>query len=502
VADKSEVQVWNTKTWELRFRIPTVGTPACFVQHSRLLILVQPNGVLSVVSIARRENIATLVPVRSSADWLVVTPNGLFDGSQAGEEAVAWRVGAQTYPASKFFADFYTPDLFARLLQGEDLKAGVDISKIKLPPEVHIHSDVTGETDQQDLQLELMARSQGGGIGQLKLYHNGKLVADIPVKPGSMNASSAVNLQLVPGENLLRAVADNERNSRNVAAADSNDDILRITYRSPEQGRPALWVVVVGIDHYKVPSWNLGYAVKDANSIADFFEGPGKSIFREVHTERLPEALANRNNVEQALEKLKAHASPNDVVLIYFAGHGYGVGEQFYFLTPDMGQDLTETSLSSYAISASWLAQKLHDVPALKQVFILDTCQSETALPVIAKAMFRGGDMLPSEKKAVLALARSRGFYLIAATTREGLAAEIPEIGHGILTYALLSAFGEVSASHLPSTGPDKIVTMHSLLQYLDEQVPAISEQYRGEYQFPVSSSTGMDFPIAISQKP
>ena len=55
---------------------------------------------------------------------------------------------------------------------------------------------------------------------------------------------------------------------------------------------------------------------------------------------------------------------------------------------------------------------------ALKQVLILDSCESESALRLLAKAMmFRARGVSAAEEKAVKMLARSYGVYLIAAST-------------------------------------------------------------------------------------
>jgi uncharacterized caspase-like protein len=61
--------------------------------------------------------------------------------------------------------------------------------------------------------------------------------------------------------------------------------------------------------------------------------------------------------------------------------------------------------------------------------------RSGTALPILAKA----AEAWPTKEKAVTMLARSNGFYLIAAATAEQYGHEVPELGHGVLTYALLS---------------------------------------------------------------
>ncbi len=109
----------------------------------------------------------------------------------------------------------------------------------------------------------------------------------------------------------------------------------------------------------------------------------------------------------------------------------------------------------------------------------------------------RGG-LGPAEHKALKMMARSKGVYLIAASTEQQYAHEVPELGHGILTYALLSGLGETDTPRAPTTGSG-IVTVLSLLQYVNEVVPELTEKYHdGSKQYPVSFNTGMDFPLRV----
>jgi uncharacterized caspase-like protein len=135
----------------------------------------------------------------------------------------------------------------------------------------------------------------------------------------------------------------------------------------------------------------------------------------------------------------------------------------------------------------------------LKQVLILDTCESESALPLLAKAvMFRTRGMGSAEEKAVKMLARSEGVYLIAASTKRQYAYEVPALGHGVLAYALLSGLGENGPPKAPTT-TEGIVTVYSLLQYVNQQVPELTDKYHsGEKQYPVSFDRGQDFPLWV----
>jgi len=42
------------------------------------------------------------------------------------------------------------------------------------------------------------------------------------------------------------------------------------------------------------------------------------------------------------------------------------------------------------------------------------------------------------------------------------------------------------------------MITVLSLLQYVNQQVPDLTEQYQHAKQYPVSFNTGMDFPLLV----
>ena len=93
-------------------------------------------------------------------------------------------------------------------------------------------------------------------------------------------------------------------------------------------------------------------------------------------------------------------------------------------------------------------------------------------------------------------MARSSGTFLIAAAREDQYATEIPELGHGVLTYAILTALGDKSkpAAMVNKQGE---VTVNSLLQFVSSEVPKLTEKYQGINQDVVQFSTGQDFPLA-----
>ncbi|MDX1462954.1 MAG: caspase family protein, partial [Marinirhabdus sp.] len=126
-------------------------------------------------------------------------------------------------------------------------------------------------------------------------------------------------------------------------------------------------------------------------------------------------------------------------------------------------------------------------IPAQKQLFILDACQSAGALNTVA---LRGA----AEEKAIAQLARSTGTHWLTASGSEQFATEFDELGHGVFTYALLEALSGKADSG------DNRITVNEIKAYIESRVPEISQQYKGSPQYPSSFGFGQDFPVSIKK--
>ena len=107
---------------------------------------------------------------------------------------------------------------------------------------------------------------------------------------------------------------------------------MRVIYEAPVPAKPVLHLLVVGINEYEDPAFNLRYARPDAEAITRFFEERGSRLFSSVRTIKLLDQEAAKANVQQAFHQLEKRAQPEDALLVYLAGHGVGLGQQFYFL--------------------------------------------------------------------------------------------------------------------------------------------------------------------------
>ncbi|MBI2445794.1 caspase family protein [Candidatus Micrarchaeota archaeon] len=426
-------------------------------------------------------------------EWVVFAPDGRFDGSQNGMKLIHYVQNNESLPLGSFFDQFYTPQLFARILSGESsqLKPAVDISVAvaRRPPRVRILSPKPGESFMDDrVQITVEASDEGGGINEIRLYHNGKLVADDLVEKESRRKKTKAYLAtLVQGLNDFRATAFNTDRTE---SPPHFQDTVRIELKAV-QAEARLHVLAIGINDYKNARLNLGQAKADAEEFLRAIEQRGRPIFKDIVSHPVYNAEATRERIEAELKKIAADANPQDVFILYYSGHGTtSVGSatrppDFYFALNEVTQLYGDDALlEAKGLSATRLRELLAKVKAQKQLVILDACE---AGGVVEAFKIRGAP----EQKAIAQLSRSTGSAVLASTGTDQFAAEFKELGHGVFTYALLKGLAGEAAR-------DGKVTVSGIDAYLQGKVPELTKQYRGSPQSPMRYLAGQDFPFAM----
>ncbi|MCC6622760.1 MAG: caspase family protein [Deltaproteobacteria bacterium] len=431
--------------------------------------------------------VALLAPVDGEPQWVITTPDGLFDGSPKGQATMQWRVGDALFRLEQYAGDYYTPGLFGRLFAGERPRAAAALEDLRPPPRVRITSPARGASVAEGVaKVIVKVEDQGGGATPAWLYVNGRRVPTTRARPRG-GAAEAFEVELVEGDNHLVATAFNRDGT-----VESAGDEVTITWAVPEAERPVLHIVAVGVDAYEDPSLRLSFAVAEAIAISQEF-APG--LFGKVERTLVLDARATRPNIRAAIADVAKRARPRDALVVYLAGHGALVGSTFYFL-PWEARATSDDEVARTGLPQAELAEALTLVPAMKQVVVLDACHSGAGATAIARLV--GSRDAVGLARAQRRLARASGVFLVAASTAAQKAGEIRELGHGILTYALLVGIGAGGKPPAARTSPEGHVTMNALLAWLDDEVPRLTAKHHGGPQNPVQASTGQDFPIAI----
>jgi WD40 repeat protein len=504
--DNYEVYEVASKKLMLSLPKPRVGyRGAIFMSNDRYLLTQEENDI-KLWDIAKGKLIAQIM-IFPNNNWIVLTPDGRFDGSPDGLKTLYYVKGQDGIPLEQLYEGFYTPGLSKQVLAGTVSDTKRDMKNITSPPSVKLTYEPsktykelllegqTMEVDKSLVQIVAEATCNEGVVEEIRLYHNGKLVGNatrnlVVDDEKSKTEKKVFDIELIEGENRLKVVAINSQRT------ESKPDEIIFIYKSKTPSvstgnldNITLHLLVVGINNYKNPKHNLNYATADAVSFKEAIEKGSTSIFSKTNIVFLGDAQATKEGISTALDKIKAAAKPKDVFIFYYAGHGVMNEKKDFYLVPyDViqmyGQD---DALAQKGLSANELQQFSRDIKAQKQLFILDACQSAGALETLGAA--RGA----AEEKAIAQLARATGTHWLTASGSEQSAAEFPQLGHGTFTYVLLEAL-----SGKADSGGDKKITVKELDAYLQEQVPEMTAKYRGTPQYPSSYGYGNDFPIGV----
>jgi WD40 repeat protein/uncharacterized caspase-like protein len=480
-----------------------------FSPEAHLLASASDDGSTFLWDTSTGEHLLTLISLDDGNEWMVVTPQGLFDGTPISWNQILWRYNQDTFnvaPIEWFFNEFYSPGLLADVFAGKRPRVVQDVSKkdrrqpvvkLSLAGEAAPETDIARRTvkvriDVTDAPAD-KDNPRGTGARDLRLFRNGSLVK---VWHGDvLNGHAAVKLEeeitVTAGANRLTAYAFNKDNVK------SKDAQLSLVGADSLRSSGTAYIIAVGLNEYENAQYNLKYAVADAQSFSEELRRKLSQASRFEHVEIVPlinenatkanitlalNRLAGADNTPQsiaetpALNKLR-RAAPEDTVIIYFAGHGTAQGQRFYLIPHDLGYRGERTKLDeqglrtilSHSISDVELERAVEDVDAGHFLLFIDACNSGQALEAEEKR--RG----PMNSKGLAQLAYEKGMYILTAAQSYQAALEAAQLGHGLLTYALVE---EGLKTEIADTKPkDGVLNAREWLDFATERVPQMQEQ-------------------------
>jgi hypothetical protein len=369
-------------------------------------------------------------------------------------------------------------DLLAKELAEKDEREKELIARIehgaKTPPVIVIGSPKDASTVEVSTLTLSGVVEDDLGIARIEILLNDK-----PVETG-MARGIAVEREAYPRRLDLRTrvpLAPGQ-NRIGIRAVDSDglsaEKIITVHKR---EIRKNVWAVVIGIDAY--PNIRqLGCAVNDA-----------RGFYRHLlHHNRIPAdnltLLVNQEATLTAIRSalgthLKNKAGSEDMVVIYFAGHGAterdamspdGDGLEKYLLPYGANpEDLYASALPMREISHIF-----NRIRSERLIFIVDSCYSGAS---------GGRTVSLTEIRATISdafldrVTGGKGRIILTASSANEVSCEKEELRHGVFTYFLLEGLrGKADADQ------DGQITVDEAYAYVAQKVP----QATGQEQHPV----------------
>ncbi|MBT3428720.1 MAG: CHAT domain-containing protein [Gammaproteobacteria bacterium] len=443
------------------------------------------SGISKLVSAKERRVIADIYADEN--DWAVVAVDGRVDGTQGAFKKLQWReydVHGQVIAQASLdtmFDNFFTPGLLPTLMHGPVGTESQIRAQIAGTPDVTLMGPLE-EINSAQATISVVATAKGDPIKVIQVYVNDKLVSGDYRGLIISGKGSSFTVPLVAGRNVISAKAVTRNNYESSLAR------LEVLYDA-KASLGDMHILAVGLDQYKNTAYNLNYATADARSIVEAVRFAASDIFNRIRVHELYDVDATREMLIETLKVIADQSKPEDVFVLFYAGHGVMSDDKRYYLALHNVLQLygRDDLLSSEGLSADELKVLTSDISAQKQMIILDACQSGAAVETFA---VRG----VAEEKAIVQLARSSGAVLLASTGTEQYASEFDDLGHGVFTYALLEGLsGQADGGQR-----DNKITIKELEAYLNDSIPVLTDKYHGSPQYPRSWSRGQDFPLVM----
>ncbi|MFN8299530.1 MAG: caspase family protein [Chitinophagales bacterium] len=447
------IDVWDIVSQKIVSSLKVGSANVRYISFNKAgtrMLCTSTDNTISVWDWPNLKLLYTLMTVDSTG-YLAIDPFGRFDGNEEARRLLYYTCGTETIELEQIKDLGWEPGLVSKL-EGANTepitaKKLTDIDICNFTPEVE-------EIGFSNGIYSYTIKARRGGIGQIQVYVNGKQVktyvpSALPLKNGTYQ------LQIKETE-IKDFFSTGNANVIEVKATTAGGDmksrgaILENTIISPSTHNPDMYVVSIGISTYKSTDLQLGFAAKDASDFLDAINAAAKKLLNTDGNEHVHPYLLNTesgNNlrpfkatIKAVFDTIKMKAIADDIVLVFFAGHGVlRDGERnFYLLTAEAtGFNLNGVE-KQIAISTDELNEWMAAIKANKQILVLDACNSGRAIKNLEQLVASRG--VPADQQRALENLKDKtGTFILSASAEGQPAYETSLFGQGLLTYSLLS---------------------------------------------------------------
>lgn len=490
---------WNLRLFEgaprARWRQPVPGvTWAVNVSgDGRFVVAAYGDGTIRWHRLQDGREVLALFVHADATRWVAWTPEGYFDASPGAESEIGYHLNrggdreGEWVDARRLWETFYQPGLIARRLDADGDRLLRDLVQRRgdvrqllsadSAPELVLESPASARSDgRYELAVRVLRAGRGEGRLVLRVDNGAELQGrwNAPV----LTAGSVVRMpvELPDGQ---RKLSVELVDARGVASRTVSAEVT--VKRAQGQGAGTLHVLAVGVGNYRNVKPKLRFAADDARAVAGRLARNGGAAFDgRVVTRTLVDDEVTVARIGSTLAEMAAKARPEDTFVLFMAGHGTTVAEQYYFLPVDLDA-VDDATVRARALSQAQLRSWMSLLPA-KSLLLLDTCRAGSAAALAAAAAEESG--------AVSALSRLSQRSVIAASSGDNVALEGFN-GHGVFSWVVLDA---LERADYDANG---MVEVTDIGIHARKHVSDITERVFKFRQMPTLNTPGDPFAIA-----
>ncbi|MGE0240967.1 MAG: caspase family protein, partial [Parvibaculaceae bacterium] len=462
----------------------------------QLLIAAHTDGTIRWYRLADGAELLALFVNAIDKRWIAWTPTGYYAASPGGEDLIGWHVNRgfdetpDFFPASQFHDRFYRPDIVREVLNTLDEGEAVTAANRKakrpdrkeeiadaLPPVIEITGpgDDTSVTDTVVTISYRVRTTNGEPADAVEVLIDGRPQGQRGAAVVGDDDAQALDVA-IPARAVEVSLIAKQGDAVSVPAR------IRLKWAgspSEDQIKRKLYAVFVGVSDYDKAGLKLNFADDDARDFAQSAAARTGALYETAEVRLLVDKDASAENIRSALGWLEDKVGPDDVGLLFMAGHGITDAKQRFYFLP-VGGDPED--LRSTAIDESEIREAISSL-AGKALFFIDACHSADSLK---------GDVAQADVTGVVnRLARAdSGVIMYASSGGNELSLERADWNNGAFTEALLA--GITGGADYEKDGS---ITTAELNLWLATQVKKLTQNRQNAVM--VKPDTVPDFSIA-----
>jgi len=506
-SDDNSIYVYDLKTRSLIYKLKGHSNYVinmAFSLDNKRLISGSLDGTRRLWNLETGEEIVSLISTGKD-DYAIVTPDQYYYCTKGAHKSIYYVKGIKIYPFQQFDLKYNRPDIIARRLLSDNagLIRSYNLAYKKRLKRMGFTEDMlSGEfhlpetqivdknnfplgTEKADIKIKINASDSKYFLDRLVVKMN-----DVPIhgkngidltKDKSQTSDTELDLELSAGANNISISVLNEKGVESIA------DHLDIRYNPLDEQKPDLHLLAMGVGKYSDENFNLNYAAKDANDLYTFYT-ERKTHFGNIHARFITDEEVTEEAIARFREKLES-ANVDDVVCIFYAGHGLLDSDLNYYLG---AFNIEFEDPSKGGISYDVVEEVMDAIPPRNKFILIDACHSgeidKEEIMLAAKVeideniTFRAvpgtsikqvglNNSFELMKELFTDIRKSSGTMIISAAGGTEFAMEGDKWSNGVFTYCLLNGLENFDAD----LNKDSQIMMSEISSFVRKKVKELT---------------------------
>lgn len=473
-----------------------ISMPNCFFIEDlgRLIVTSSINSLATFVDLRKKEIIGQLANAKDD-NFFLITSGLHYLGSKEFIKSIRFKYQSEIFSFEQFDAYLNQPHKVLRAFSCSDsaliqayetaylkrmrvlgFKPDTKINFTSLPAFQTIKMQ---EEKPGIVKFSLSANKGQNKLSKLEVHNNGtKIFTEDIVAEQSSRYDKNISFETSSGINRFEFILKDEQGIESPR--------LTRYYNNTSTLQSDLYLVVIASEKFKNNKFDLAYAVKDATDMANNMAN--SKSFNSIKVKKLFNQSFTSDSIKN-LNTFFAKAGVNDVVMVFYAGHGYLDNDMNYYF-PTYYTDFNDPKINSVAYKS--FENIFKEMKPLKKLMFIDACFSgevdeellvepedktktkkDSSRAVrLAGNSFAQSTALEMSKAVFSDLRQNSGATIISSAGGTEAAFEGEKWNNGLFTHCLLNGMTNYKAD----LNSDKKITLSELQKFVSEEVYRLSE--------------------------